>query len=166
MGGKPYVNSFLIPQLKMQFFHLGTHHSYFNLHMNFSWNALLGLSLDCKSILSPFSGTTGTSLVAQMVKNLPAVQKTGIRSLGQEEPLEKGMATHSSTLAWKILWTEVPGRLQSMGSQRIGQDWVTKHNRLKYIKYQKYLFEHAYNLHAKKKYNLHELSSLDKHELN
>ena len=55
--------------------------------------------------------------MAQMVKNLPAVQETRVRSLGQEDPLEKEMATHSSILAWKILWTEKPGELQSMGSQ-------------------------------------------------
>ena len=52
-----------------------------------------------------------------MVKNLPAVQDTQVWSLGQEDPLEKGMATHSSILAWKILWTEESGRLQSMGSK-------------------------------------------------
>ena len=57
------------------------------------------------------------SLVAQLVKNVPAVQETPVRFLGQEDPLEKGMATHSSTLAWKIPWTEEPGRLQSMGLQ-------------------------------------------------
>ena len=67
-------------------------------------------------------GHTGTSLVAQMVKNLPAMQVTQVRSLGQEDPLEKRMATHSSTLAWKFPWTEEPGRLQSMGSQRVGHD--------------------------------------------
>ena len=54
-----------------------------------------------------------------MVKRLPAMQETWVRSLGQEDPLEKEMATHSSTLAWKIPWTEEPGRLQSMGSQRV-----------------------------------------------
>ena len=57
-----------------------------------------------------------------MVKCLPAVRKTQVRSLGWEYPLEKEMATHSSTLAWKIPWTEEPGRLQSMGSQRVGHD--------------------------------------------
>ena len=57
------------------------------------------------------------SLVAQMVKNMPAMQKSWVQSLGQENPLEKGIATHSSILAWRILWTEEPGRLQSMGSQ-------------------------------------------------
>ena len=59
--------------------------------------------------------------VAQRVKNLPAVQETWVQSLGQEDPLEKGMGTHSGSLAWKILWPGKPGRLQSMGSQRIRQ---------------------------------------------
>ena len=59
------------------------------------------------------------TLVAQMVKHLLAMQETQIRFLGQEDPLEKEMATHSSTLAWKIPWTVEPGRLQSMGSQRV-----------------------------------------------
>ena len=65
------------------------------------------------------------SLVAQMVKILPQMRETQVRSLGQEDPLEKGMATHSSTLAWRISWTEEFGRLQSMGSQRVGHDWAT-----------------------------------------
>ena len=60
--------------------------------------------------------------VAQMVKNLPATQESWVRSLGQEDPLEKGMAIHSITLAWRIPWTEEPGGLQSVGSQRFGQD--------------------------------------------
>ena len=60
--------------------------------------------------------------MAQRVKRLPAIQETWLRSLGQEDPLEKEMATHSSTLAWKIPWTEKPGMLQSMGSQRVGHD--------------------------------------------
>ena len=64
-------------------------------------------------------------MVAQMVKRLPAVWETQVRSLGWEDPLEKEMATHSSTLAWKIPWTEEPSRLQSMGSQRVGHDWAT-----------------------------------------
>ena len=63
-----------------------------------------------------------TSLVAQMVKRLPTMQNTRVRSWGQEEPLEKEMAPHSSTLVWKIPWTEEPGRLQFMGSLRVGQD--------------------------------------------
>ena len=64
----------------------------------------------------------GASLVAQSVKHLPAVQETQVQSLGWEDPLEKEMATHSTILAWKISWTETPGGLQSMGSQRIGHD--------------------------------------------
>ena len=63
-----------------------------------------------------------TSLVAQTVKHLPTMQETQVQSLGREDPLEKEMATHSSTLAWKIPWTEKPSRLQSMGSQRDGHD--------------------------------------------
>ena len=62
------------------------------------------------------------SLVIQTVKCLPTMLETQVRSLGQEDPLEKEMATHSSILAWKIPWTEEPGRLQSMGSQRVGHD--------------------------------------------
>ena len=57
-----------------------------------------------------------------MVKKLPAMRMTRVLSLGQEDPLEKGMATHSSTLAWRIPWTEEPGGLQSMGLQRVGHD--------------------------------------------
>ena len=67
------------------------------------------------------------SLVAQSVKNLPAVQKTKVWSLGQEDPLEKEMTTHSSVLAWRILWTEEPGGLQSMGSQRVRHNWLHTH---------------------------------------
>ena len=63
-----------------------------------------------------------TSLVAQMVKCLPTMQETWVQSLGQEDLLEKEMATHSSILAWKIPWMEELGRLQSMGSQRVGHD--------------------------------------------
>ena len=62
------------------------------------------------------------SLVAPMIKNLPSIQETWVRSLGQKDPLEKGMATYSSILSWRIPWTEEPGRLQSRGSQRIGHD--------------------------------------------
>ena len=57
-----------------------------------------------------------------MVQNLPAMREIEIQSLGQEDPLEKGMATHSIILAWRVPWTEEPGGLQSMGSQRVGHD--------------------------------------------
>ena len=60
--------------------------------------------------------------MTQKIKNLPAVWETQVLSLGQEDPLEKEMATHSSILAWRISWTEEPGGLQSTGSQRVGHD--------------------------------------------
>ena len=64
----------------------------------------------------------GASLMSQMVKNPPAMQETWVQSLGWEDTLEKAMATHSTILAWRIPWTEEPGRLQSMGSQSIRHD--------------------------------------------
>ena len=67
-----------------------------------------------------------TSLVDEMVKNLPAKWETWVWSLGQEDLLEKGMGTHSSILAWEILWAEEPGGLQSLGSKRVRQDLATK----------------------------------------
>ena len=71
----------------------------------------------------PVNGFRGW--VAQRVKHLPTMQETWVQSLGREDPLEKEMATHFSTLAWIIPWTEKPSRLQSMGSQRVGYDWAT-----------------------------------------
>ena len=62
------------------------------------------------------------SLVAQKLKHLPPMRETRVRSLGREDPLEKEMVIHSIILAWRISWTEKPGRLQSMGSQRVGHD--------------------------------------------
>ena len=64
----------------------------------------------------------GASLVAEMVKRLPAMWETRVQSLGWEDPLQKEMATHSSILTWEIPWTDVPGGLQSMGSQRVEHD--------------------------------------------
>ena len=64
----------------------------------------------------------GASLAAQRLNRLPGIQETWVRSLDWEDPLEKEMATHSSTLAWRIPWREEPGRLQSMGLQRVGHD--------------------------------------------
>ena len=73
--------------------------------------------------MSPFAWQGNkASLVAQTVKCLPAMWETWVQSLGWEDPLEKEMAAHSSTLAWKIPWMEEPGRLQSMGSQRVRHD--------------------------------------------
>ena len=68
-----------------------------------------------------YKGNNDT-LVAQTVKSLPVVGETRVRSLGREDPLRMEMATHSSTLAWKIPWVEEPGRLQSVGSQRVGHN--------------------------------------------
>ena len=73
--------------------------------------------------------------VAQMVKRLSAMQETRVRSLGWEDPLEKEMAAHSSILAWKIPWTAEPGRLLSMGSQRVGHDWATSFTSLHFDVY-------------------------------
>ena len=67
----------------------------------------------------------GASLVAQAVKRLSTMWETWVPSLGREDPLEKEMATHSSAIAWKIPWTEEPGRLKSMGSQRVGHDFTS-----------------------------------------
>ena len=69
-----------------------------------------------------FLSSIWASLVAQRLKRLPAMQESWVRSLGREDPLEKEMAPHSSTLAWKIPWTEEPGRLQSTRSLRVGHD--------------------------------------------
>ena len=77
---------------------------------------------------SHFRGTLiilGVSLVTQTVKNLPAIQETWVWSSGWKDPLEKGVAAHSSILAKRVPWTEEPGRLQSTGSQRLGHNWLT-----------------------------------------
>ena len=73
-------------------------------------------------LINLFAEQQWTSLVAQMVKRLSTMQETWVRSLGWEDPLEKEMATHSSTFAWKIPWMEEPGRLQSTGLQRVGHN--------------------------------------------
>ena len=78
------------------------------------------------SLLFPVSSLLWGFPDGSVVKNLPAKQEMWVRSLGWEDPLEKKMATHSSILAWEIPWTEEPGGLQSIGSQRVGHDLVTK----------------------------------------
>ena len=80
------------------------------------------------------------SLVAQTVKNLPAMRETWVRSLGWEDPLEKGMATHSSILAWRIPWTEEPDRLQSMESQRVRCDLATEQRTTDILSYRLFIF--------------------------
>ena len=84
---------------------------------------LSGASLVAQMVKNPKAQVlSGASLVAQMVKNPPAKQETRVGSLGQEDPLQEGMATHSSFLAWRIPWTEESGGLHPMGSQRVGHD--------------------------------------------
>ena len=79
-----------------------------------------------RSLMHLCTGTSRTTLIAQSVKNLPTMKETWVRSLGQEDPLEKEMATHSSILTWRIPWTEEPDRLQSIGIARVGHDLATK----------------------------------------
>ena len=93
-------------------------------HTKIIYNILLYITLK-NSLPSNKIFIKRASLVAQMVKRLPAMQETWVRFLGWEDPLEKEMAIHSSTLAWKIPWTEEPDRLQSMGLERVGNDWAT-----------------------------------------
>ena len=83
------------------------------------WKCII---MKTKTVVMPVQWT---SLVAQLVKNLSAMQKTSVWFLGWEDALEKGMATHSSILAWRIPWTEEPGRQQSMGLQRVRCQWLT-----------------------------------------
>ena len=101
------------------------------------WEVKEGVDAGCSLLSSVYDAPStwfisfvlswaGASLVAQMVKNPPAVQETQVQCLDQEDLLEKEMATHSSILAWEIPWTEKPGRLQSMRSQRVGHDWTTE----------------------------------------
>ena len=96
------------------------------------WTQLSGLFYSA-SRFELHLGYSGASMVAQMVKCLPATWETQVWSLGWEDALEKEMVPHSSTLAWKVPWTQEPGGLQSMGSQRVGHDWVTSYTRLQYI---------------------------------
>ena len=100
---------------------------------------LLRVGHDWNNLAAAAAGTNiaGASVVAQSVKNLLAVQETWVRSLGWEDPLEKKMATHSSIIAWKISWTEKPGGLQSMGSQRVRHHWVTNTYLLSQIEWSK-----------------------------
>ena len=89
------------------------------------WRWWVSAVLWWATLPSPCHVALPTSLVAQMVKTLPAIPETQVRSLGWEDLLEKEMATHSSIPAWRIPGTEEPGRLRSMGSQRVGHDWTT-----------------------------------------
>ena len=93
-------------------------YTYFIVYVVFGWFVCYLFWLQDLNLLSQ------ASLMAQIIKNLPVMWETWVRSLGWENPLEKGMATHSSILAWRIPQTEVPGGLQPMGLQRVGHDWL------------------------------------------
>ena len=84
------------------------------------------------------------SLVAQMVKGLPKMRETRVQSLGREDLLEKEMATHSSILTWKIPWMVEPGRLQSMGSQRVGHNWATS---LSLFTFRQHIKNHGFGIY-------------------
>ena len=88
---------------------------HYSRHLYFCLNVCMFISSINISLVFP---------VAQLLKNLPSMRETWVRSLGWEDPLEKGMATHSSILAWRIPWTEDPGGLQSTGSHRLWDNWV------------------------------------------
>ena len=96
----------------------------------FVWVLLAGMSLAGMGFDSKREFAPPTVLLAQRLKRLPAMQETRVWSLGWEDPLEKEMATDSSILAWRNPWREEPGRLPSMGSQRVGHDWATSLHRL------------------------------------
>ena len=94
-------------------------------YLGILWECDIWLSIERVYLVNYYMSTLQifwTSLLAQMVKHLTAMQQTQVQSLDWEDPLEKGMEIHSSIPAWKIPWTEEPGELQSMGSQRIGYD--------------------------------------------
>ena len=97
-------------------------------------SSMLLKTLFLPSCIKEFILTTpvGASLVAQSVKNPTAMQETWVQSLNWEESLEEIMASHSSIPAWRIPWTEEPGGLQSLGPQRVGQDWATEHTHVQH----------------------------------
>ena len=90
------------------------------------WAAVHGVAQSRTRLKQISSSSSRVSLVAQLVKNTPAIQETRVRLLGQKDPLQKGMAPHSRSLVWEIPWTEEPGGLQSMGLQRVRHKWVTE----------------------------------------
>ena len=117
----PHSMDMKVKSVSQHFLHLQTVFIFLSSHNNiFIWNDI-------------YLSIIRTSLVAQMVKRLSTMWETWVWSLGEEDPLEKEMAIHSSTIAWKIPWTEEPGRLQSTGSQRVGHDWAKAINLISII---------------------------------
>ena len=122
----PYTFSFLSMKNKILDF-LGMD-SYLRIkcaHHVFICNKMLFTAMFVTVKIRSIQHPSRTSPVAQRLKHLPAMRRTWVQSLGQEDPLEKEMATHSSILAWRIPWMEEPGGLQSTGLQRVGHDWET-----------------------------------------
>ena len=114
--------SFLNFKVKGKSLHLSLFETKSRFTSNFA-SVLLNMTKRWSIIFKNFGENVFTQSEYQMVKNLPAMRETCVQSLGWEDPLEEGMATHSSILAWRIPWTEQPGGLQSMGSQRVGHNW-------------------------------------------
>ena len=113
----------IYPLMHLEKNHLGTPTTW--MWMKHNRKCLLNDVLICPRVFWVcLSKGLRTSLVAQTVKHLSTMWETWVRALGWEDPLEKEMAIHSSTTAWKIPWTKEPGRLQSMGLQRVGHDWA------------------------------------------
>ena len=102
------------------------------------WQSLVVPRQPCCFPLSILKEGRGASLVAQTVQNLPAIQETWIQSLDREHPVKKGMATHSSILAWRIPWTKKSGGLQFMGSQRVRHNWMNYHRHIHSKNYMRY----------------------------
>ena len=116
------------PPPKQKLYYLALYRKFANsCHMLWTWCETQSMCIMMWNfkMVSTFYCQLVASLIAQSVRNLPAMQETWVRFLGQEDPLEKEMATHSSTLTWKILWMEEPGRLQSKESQRVRHDRAT-----------------------------------------
>ena len=113
------------------------------------------LHTDFYKIKSRFHFVTRASLVAQRLKRLPGMWETGVWSRGREDPLEKELATHSSTLAWRIPWREEPGKLQSMGLQRVGHNWATS---LSLSLPKCWISVRSFQLTQKRNYLIHSLS--------
>ena len=117
--GKPEFQIWLLQWLQSHLISLAV-----NFHTCQMWSKIKYLLMVLAAVIF-YHSLCNTSMIAQMVKNLPAMWATWVQSLGREDPLGKGNATHPSILAWKTPWTEEPGRLESMGLQRLRYDWAT-----------------------------------------
>ena len=130
------------------------------------WLAQPGSGVPTDPLQFPGSKVRWASLVAQTIKHLSAMQETQVWSLGWEDPLEKGMATHPSILALRIPWTEEPGRLQSLGSQRVGHGWATTIHKVRWLVRPTYIAtcdqicEHLYKTKGDREKNMKEVTTM------